>query len=81
MNYGEKIVVVNNTRGIRNAAYDRIKKKQFPVYKVVWESRWEPIVEARMVLPSGYLHSHTYAFRMEDIMPVKILDKALEDYL
>lgn len=81
MMYGEKVFVVNNVRGVRNAAYDRIKKGQFPVYKVVWKSRWEPIVEARMLLPNGYMHNYTYTFRLEDILPVKIMEKKLEDYL
>lgn len=81
MNYGEKIVLVSNTRSVRNAAYDRIKKKEFPTYMVTWKSRWEPLVEARMILPSGNLHSFTYTFRVEDVMPVKLLDKTLEDYL
>ena len=81
MNYGEKIYLVNNSRGVRNAAYDRIKKGQFPTYMVMWRSRWEPIVEARMLLPNRHLHSYTYTFRMEDILPVKLMDKKLEDYL
>lgn len=81
MMYGEKIFVVNNVRGVRNAAYDRLKKGEFPSYKIMWKSRWEPIVEARMVLPSGCTHTHTYTFRLEDIIPVKLREKKLEDYL
>lgn len=81
MTYGEKIVVVNNVRNIRNAAYNRIKKKEFPLYKVVWKARGEPILEARMVLPGGYLHSYTYTFHLDDVMPIRIMEKKLEDYL
>jgi hypothetical protein len=81
MMYGEKIFVVNNVRNFRNAAYDRIKKKEFPTYKVVWKARGDPILEARMVLPSGILHSYTYTFHLGDVMPVRLMEKKLEDYL
>lgn len=81
MRVGEKVYLVRNIRGWQNAAYNRIKKGEFPTYQITWKSFRGDRVDAHMILPSGYMHSCPYTFPVEDIMPVKIMDKKLEDYL
>jgi hypothetical protein len=81
VNHGDKIYLMNNVRNVRNAAYDRIKRGEFPAYKIVWKSFRGDFVEARLVLPNGYLHSHTYTFPVRDVILTKIMEKKLEDYL
>lgn len=81
MRVGEKVYLVRNTRGWYNAAYNRVKKGEFPAYQIIWKSFLGDHVDARMVLPSGHMHSHIYNFRFDDIMPARFMDKKLEDYL
>lgn len=81
MRHGDKIYLMNNVRNVRNAAYDRIKKGQFPAYRITWKSYDGNVVDARLVLPDGSLHSYTYGFLVRDIVPAKIMDKKLEDYM
>lgn len=81
MRYGQNVVLVNNSKNIKNAAYQRLKKGVIARYMITWQSYDRRYVEARYINPENRLTTSYYTFPLEDIAPTEFLDKKLEDYL
>ena len=79
--YGDRVVLVNNSRNTDNAAYRRLRDGVHHVYRVEYESRHGQWVEARGYNKHGRLASHYYFFPKADVVPEKLLNKNLQDYL
>lgn len=76
----QDVMIYANPRGRDEAAFRRFKKGEKELYTVVWVSWGGDIVEARRKR-GGRLDKHTYVFSDTEVIPVKIFQKNLEDYL
>lgn len=76
--YGELVTIVQNPLGKKGAAYKRFFEGRENVYEVFYST--QNYVHARWV-NKGRVTSARHRLRIANVLPLRITQKSLEDYL
>lgn len=80
LNWGERVVIVANPHNKDNAAFKRWKKGEKEVYVVCWTSFHGDCFAIKRLRENGQTDNYRYPVTSEEILPVRIANKQLEDY-